>query len=144
MSAGLGGVPHSEFVLLHAAPIEGHGLEDLGVRSIGVGKTAAAFGGLDRLESKQFTSNPIGRFVGQSFQQRIGTGLAPPALGRALQVRGAAGGRSVAEFGDVAHARRCPALRGRGLELTCWGAAVSGLGPPVITLLAGLDGSVPA
>lgn len=42
MSELLGGVPRSEIVLLHAAPIEGHGLEDLGVEAIGVGKVAAA------------------------------------------------------------------------------------------------------
>ena len=42
MTASLGGVACSEFLLVHAAPIEGYRLEDLGVQSLGVGKVAAA------------------------------------------------------------------------------------------------------
>lgn len=38
----VGGFPFSEFLIVHAAPIEGYGLEDLGVVSLGVGKVAAA------------------------------------------------------------------------------------------------------
>ena len=38
----VGGIPFHEFLILHAAPIEGHGLDDLGVQSIGVGKVASA------------------------------------------------------------------------------------------------------
>lgn len=42
MSAELGGIPWHEFLLVHAAPIEGHGLEDLGAKALGVGKVASA------------------------------------------------------------------------------------------------------
>lgn len=42
MAGEIGGVARGEFALVHAATIEGHGLEDLGVRAIGVGKVAAA------------------------------------------------------------------------------------------------------
>ena len=42
MTTMLGGIPLSEFLVVHAAPIEGHGLEDLGVKPIGVGKVASA------------------------------------------------------------------------------------------------------
>ncbi|MFK7740272.1 MAG: futalosine hydrolase [Planctomycetota bacterium] len=42
MSTDIGGIPRHEFLLVHAAPIEGHGLEDLGVEVLGVGKVAAA------------------------------------------------------------------------------------------------------
>ena len=38
----MGGFPFSEFLIVHAAPIEGYGLEDLGVASLGVGKVASA------------------------------------------------------------------------------------------------------
>ena len=38
----VGGIPFHEFLVVHAAPIEGHGLDDLGVQSIGVGKVASA------------------------------------------------------------------------------------------------------
>jgi futalosine hydrolase len=37
-----GGVPIDDFVLVHAAALEGRGLDDLGSLTIGVGKTAAA------------------------------------------------------------------------------------------------------
>ena len=53
MSAQLGGVALSEFLLLHAAPIEGFGLEDLGVQSLGVGKVAAAVRCADLLRSHE-------------------------------------------------------------------------------------------
>ena len=42
MSTLLAGIPVAEFLLVHAAPIEGHGLEDLGAVSLGVGKVASA------------------------------------------------------------------------------------------------------
>ena len=38
----LAGIPIAEIVPVYAAPIEGHGLEDLGVVGLGVGKVAAA------------------------------------------------------------------------------------------------------
>ncbi|MCA8967741.1 MAG: futalosine hydrolase [Planctomycetota bacterium] len=38
----LGGIERAGFLLVHAAPIEGYGLEDLGVHAIGVGKVASA------------------------------------------------------------------------------------------------------
>lgn len=41
MSAALGGVPIGEFVLVHAAGLEGRGLADLGALTLGVGKVAA-------------------------------------------------------------------------------------------------------
>ena len=44
MNGLLGGFSLADFLLLHAAPIEGHGLEDLGVQAIGVGKAAATYG----------------------------------------------------------------------------------------------------
>lgn len=42
MTVSLGGIALGELLLVHAAPIEGHGLEDLGVQALGVGKVAAA------------------------------------------------------------------------------------------------------
>ncbi len=42
MTAMFGGVALSDFLIVHAAPIEGHGLEDLGAQAIGVGKVSAA------------------------------------------------------------------------------------------------------
>ncbi|MGC6488943.1 MAG: futalosine hydrolase [Planctomycetota bacterium] len=44
MSGVIGGLSFADILLVHAAPIEGHGLEDLGVQQIGVGKVAATFG----------------------------------------------------------------------------------------------------
>lgn len=42
MTSVFSGIALSDFLIVHAAPIEGYGLEDLGVRTIGVGKVAAA------------------------------------------------------------------------------------------------------
>ena len=42
MSATLGGLPVAGFAVVHAAPIEGHGLEDFGAVALGVGKVASA------------------------------------------------------------------------------------------------------
>ena len=81
MSAGLGGVPHSEFVLLHAAPIEGHGLEDLGVRSIGVGKTAAAFGASDLLRGRDDVRAVLLFGVAGAYPERHRADRAPVAVG---------------------------------------------------------------
>jgi len=42
MTSVFSGIALSEILVVHAAPIEGYGLEDLGVASLGVGKVAAA------------------------------------------------------------------------------------------------------
>lgn len=77
MSEGLGGIPRSEFLLLHAAPIEGHGLEDLGVASIGVGKTAAAFGAADLLRRREDVRAVLLFGVAGAYPERH-RGSAPP------------------------------------------------------------------
>ena len=53
MSATLAGISLADVLLLHAAPIEGHGLEDLGVEEIGVGKVAATFGAAAALRRRE-------------------------------------------------------------------------------------------
>lgn len=42
MNTAVLGVERARLLLVHAAPIEGHGLEDLGVQQLGVGKVASA------------------------------------------------------------------------------------------------------
>ena len=49
----VGGIPFHEFLIVHAAPIEGHGLEDLGVQSIGVGKIASAVSCAELIRSRE-------------------------------------------------------------------------------------------
>lgn len=48
----LGGASSAELLVLHAASIEGRGLEDLGAQEIGVGKTAATFGAADAIRRR--------------------------------------------------------------------------------------------
>lgn len=52
MNGLLGGFSLADFLLLHAAPIEGHGLEDLGVQAIGVGKAAATYGAAEAIRRR--------------------------------------------------------------------------------------------
>jgi futalosine hydrolase len=52
MTAIFGGVALSDFLVVHAAPIEGHGLEDLGAQAIGVGKVSAAVHMADLLRNR--------------------------------------------------------------------------------------------
>ncbi|MGK0155881.1 MAG: futalosine hydrolase [Neolewinella sp.] len=49
----VGGIPFHEFLIVHAAPIEGYGLEELGVHSIGVGKVASAVRCADLIRSRE-------------------------------------------------------------------------------------------
>ncbi|MFN3241652.1 MAG: futalosine hydrolase [Planctomycetota bacterium] len=81
MSEGLGGIPRSEFLLLHAAPIEGHGLEDLGVQSIGVGKTAAAFGAADLLRRRDGVRAVLLFGVAGAYPERHRDGPPPLDIG---------------------------------------------------------------
>ena len=52
MTSVFSGLALSDFLIVHAAPIEGHGLEDLGVRAVGVGKVAAAVHCAELLRSR--------------------------------------------------------------------------------------------
>lgn len=81
MSASIGGIPRSEFLLLHAAPIEGHGLEDLGVQSVGVGKTAAAFGAADLLRRRDDVRAVLLFGVAGAYPERHRDDAAPLAIG---------------------------------------------------------------
>tara|TARA_R110002096_G_scaffold161862_8_gene328664 strand:- start:558 stop:1211 length:654 start_codon:yes stop_codon:yes gene_type:complete len=53
MTSMVGGIPFHEFLIVHAAPIEGYGLEDLGVQSIGVGKVASAVHCAELIRSRE-------------------------------------------------------------------------------------------
>lgn len=53
MTSVFAGIALSEFLVVHAAPIEGHGLEDLGVQSLGVGKVPSSLHCAELLRSRE-------------------------------------------------------------------------------------------
>lgn len=81
MTAVFGGVALSDFLIVHAAPSEGHGLEDLGVQSVGVGKVAAAVHMADLLRSREHVRTVLLFGVAGAFPQRHRISNPPVSVG---------------------------------------------------------------
>ncbi|HEB54427.1 MAG TPA: futalosine hydrolase [bacterium] len=81
MSRLLAGIPLAEFALLHAAPIEGHGLEDLGVQALGVGKVAAALRCAGLVRERPHTRAVLLFGVAGAFPARHRADAPPAAIG---------------------------------------------------------------
>lgn len=89
----VGGIPFHEFLIVHAAPIEGYGLEDLGVQSIGVGKVAAAVRCADLIRTRDNVRAVLLFGVAGAFPARHRDGDAPAGIGDLVVV-------SHDQFGD--------------------------------------------
>lgn len=81
MTSVFAGIALSDFLLVHAAPIEGHGLEDLGVQSIGVGKVAASVHLAELLRSRENTRAVLLFGVAGAFPARHRDSDVPAAVG---------------------------------------------------------------
>ncbi len=81
MKGPLASVPRSELLVVHAAPIEGSGLDDLGAQAIGVGKVAATHGILELLRERARVRAVLLFGVAGAYPQRHRDGPPPVSVG---------------------------------------------------------------
>lgn len=86
MTGRLGGFALADVLLLHAAPIEGRGLEDLGVHEIGVGKAAATFGAAEAIRRRAGARAVLLFGVAGAYPTRHRSDAAPVEVGRVAVV----------------------------------------------------------